>query len=246
MGTLYLVRHGQASFGAADYDQLSPLGVQQSRRLGEYLRQRHGNALRFDAVLTGTLRRQRQTWAGIAEGAGLAAPQPRGLDDAAAATPAADGPVGPHLLWPGLNEYDSHAVIQAIHPEPLPRPDTPELVRHHFRLLRQGLLQWMQGAVQPVGMPSYADFVRGVTSALDHVRTQYRGPVLIVSSGGPIATAIGHVLSAPAATSIELNLHIRNTSVTELTVTPKRHTLLTYNTLPHLDGPEYSGWVTYA
>ncbi|NDC60964.1 MAG: histidine phosphatase family protein, partial [Betaproteobacteria bacterium] len=25
MGTLYLVRHGQASFGADDYDQLSPL-----------------------------------------------------------------------------------------------------------------------------------------------------------------------------------------------------------------------------
>ena len=40
MGTLYLVRHGQASFGADDYDQLSPLGHQQAVRLGEYLRQR--------------------------------------------------------------------------------------------------------------------------------------------------------------------------------------------------------------
>lgn len=38
MGTLYLVRHGQASFGADDYDQLSPLGQRQSVRLGEYLR----------------------------------------------------------------------------------------------------------------------------------------------------------------------------------------------------------------
>jgi len=27
MGTLYLVRHGQASFGAADYDNLSELGL---------------------------------------------------------------------------------------------------------------------------------------------------------------------------------------------------------------------------
>ena len=34
MGTLYLVRHGQASFGADDYDQLSPLGHQQALRLG--------------------------------------------------------------------------------------------------------------------------------------------------------------------------------------------------------------------
>jgi broad specificity phosphatase PhoE len=37
MGTLYLVRHGQASFGADDYDQLSELGRRQSVRLGEYL-----------------------------------------------------------------------------------------------------------------------------------------------------------------------------------------------------------------
>ena len=35
MGTLYLVRHGQASFGSANYDQLSALGQRQCRRLGE-------------------------------------------------------------------------------------------------------------------------------------------------------------------------------------------------------------------
>jgi broad specificity phosphatase PhoE len=66
MGTLYLVRHGQASFGADDYDQLSPLGRQQAVRLGEYWR--GSRARRFDAVLTGTLRRHTQTWTGIAEG----------------------------------------------------------------------------------------------------------------------------------------------------------------------------------
>ena len=70
MGTLYLVRHGQASFGADDYDQLSALGRRQSVRLGEYLRSK---GLSFDAVLTGTLRRHAQTWDGIAEGAGAAA-----------------------------------------------------------------------------------------------------------------------------------------------------------------------------
>ena len=54
MGTLYLVRHGQASFGADDYDQLSDLGRRQSVRLGQYLRERYGDGLRFNAVLTGT------------------------------------------------------------------------------------------------------------------------------------------------------------------------------------------------
>ncbi len=223
MGTLYLVRHGQASFGADDYDRLSDLGLRQCERLGQYWASR---GLRFDAVITGSLRRHTQTWEGIARGAGL-----------------------PHepLVWPGLNEYDSHAIIRAIHPEPLPRPDTPELYRQHFRLLRDGLTQWMAGTISPQGMPDYDTFVHGVTSALDHVRQHHHGQrVLIVSSGGPISTAVGHLLGASPEATIELNLRIRNSAVTEFHFTPRRHSLLSYNTLPHLDDPALADWVTYA
>jgi len=222
MGTLYLVRHGQASFGAADYDQLSALGQQQSQRLGQYWRER---GLTFEAVLTGTLRRHAQTWAGIAQGAGY-------THDA--------------LPWAGLNEYDSAAVIAAIHPQPLEKPDTPERYRQHFRLLRDGLTQWMNGVLSPRGMPSYDEFLAGVTSALDHVRQNYKGNVLIVSSGGPISTAVGHVLGTTPETTIELNLRIRNSAVTEFQFNPKRHTLLSYNTLPHLDPLALADWITYA
>lgn len=224
MGSLYLVRHGQASLGAADYDRLSELGHRQSVRLGEYWRER---GLRFDAVITGTLQRHRQTWESIAQGLGL---------DARDALP-----------WPGLNEYDSKAVIATIHPDPLDAADSPQRARHHFRLLRDGLAAWMQGRVAPLGMPSYLDFLAGVTAALDHVRDRHHGAkVLVVSSGGPISAAVGHVLGTPPATTIELNLRMRNTSVTEFAFTPKRHMLVTYNTLPHLDGPDYEGWVSYA
>ena len=222
MGNLYLVRHGQASFGAVDYDNLSSLGVQQSVRLGEYFAQK---GIQFDAVLTGSLRRHAQTWAGIAKGAALEHDP---------------------LVWPGLNEYDSKAVIQAIHPQPLQKPDTPEVYRHHFRLLRDGLRQWMNGVVSPKGMPTYTEFVLGVSSALDHVRQNCSGNVLMVSSGGPISTAVGHLLGTTPETTIELNLRIRNSSVTEFDFNPKRHTLVTYNTLPHLDDPQYASWITYA
>ena len=68
MGTLYLVRHGQASFGAEDYDRLSPMGMQQSVRLGEYFARK---GVRFEAAITGTLVRHAQTYAGICKGAGL-------------------------------------------------------------------------------------------------------------------------------------------------------------------------------
>ncbi|OYQ43103.1 histidine phosphatase family protein [Rhodoferax sp. TH121] len=222
MGNLYLVRHGQASFGAEDYDKLSELGHQQSVRLGEYFAHK---GLQFEAVITGTLKRHAQTWAGIAKGAGL---------------------THEALEWPGLNEYDSAAVIHAIHPAPLEKADTPEMYRHHFRLLRDGLTQWMNGVVSPQGMPSYGAFVEGVTSALDHVRQRHTGNVLIVTSGGPISTAVGHILGTTPETTIELNLRIRNSSITELAYTPKRHMLVTYNTLPHLDDAAYTDWVTYS
>ena len=225
MGTLFLVRHGQASFGADDYDVLSPLGLRQSKRLGEYLKSK---GLAFEAALTGSLNRQVQTFDGICEGLGL------------------DAGALPHTRWPGLNEYDSAAVIAAIHPHPLAKPDTPELYRQYFRLLKDGLAQWMAGVVSPRGMPSYDEFVAGVNQALNHVRMQHRGAVLLVSSGGPIATAVGQVLGTSPETTIELNLRIRNSSVTEFAFTPKRHMLVTYNTLPHLDGLEHADWVSYA
>ena len=88
--------------------------------------------------------------------------------------------------------------------------------------------------------------ILGGAGSLEHVRTQHDGRVLIVSSGGPIATAIGQVLGTPPDTTIELNLRYRNTAVSELTFTPRRHMLVTYNTLPHLDAAPYRDWVTYA
>ena len=223
MGTLYLVRHGQASFGADDYDQLSALGRQQAVRLGEYWR---GKGQHFDAVITGTLRRHAQTYAGIAEGL-HGAPAP--------------------LQLPGLNEYDSLALIRAIHTEPLPRPDTPELYRQHFRLLCDALAQWMAGVISPQGMPSWDDFAGGVHAALEKVRHDHAGQnVLLVSSGGPIATAIGQVLGTTPEVTIALNMRIRNSAVTEFSTSPRRLMLQTFNTLAHLDAPECAGWVTHA
>lgn len=223
MGHLYLVRHGQASFGADDYDQLSELGRRQSVRLGEYFAER---GIRFDAILSGTLRRHVQTLEAILEGMGAPAT---------------------HLPWPGLNEYDSLALIRTIHPEPLGKPDTPEAYRHHFRLLRESLTQWMAGRVAPAGMPDYTAFVAGVTGALDHVRAEHAGgTVLVVSSGGPISTAVGQVLQAPPEVTIELNLRMRNSSLTEFSVTPRRHMLVTFNTVPHLDSADFRPWVTHA
>ena len=217
------MRHGQASFGADDYDQLSPLGLQQAQRLGAHWLA-HGQ--RFDTVLMGTLRRHAQTLDGIAQGLpGLPAPQ----------------------VLPSLDEYDSLALSRAIHTEPLQKPNTPELYRHHFRLLCDAIAQWMAGVISPQGMPSWEDFSLGVRRVLDQVRRDHADQnVLLVSSGGPISTAVGEVLCTAPEVTIALNMRIRNSAVTEFSVSPKRLMLQTFNTLPHLHAQEHQALITHA
>ena len=224
MGTLYLVRHGQASFGADDYDRLSELGHRQCEALGRTMAQR---GLCPSAVPVGTLRRHQESWTALAKGLG--------------------GPTPDTQAWPGLNEYDSQALLEAIGGEALPPRDTPEGFKAHFRRLRHALVAWMEGAIAPRGMPSYRGFREGVVQALAHVQAHHVDhPVLMISSGGPISTAVAHVLAAPASTSIDLNMRLRNSSLTEMVVTPKRLELLAFNTLPHLEDGPRRAWVTYA
>jgi broad specificity phosphatase PhoE len=223
MGTLHLVRHAQASFGSDDYDQLSPLGWRQAQRLGEHL-QAHG--LEVGAVLCGTLRRHRQTWEGMRQ-----------------AWPSLPEPV----VWPGLDEYDSAALIEALHAPCAGDPHTPEGYRAHFRLLRDALRQWMDGVITPRGMPSYEAWRRNALEVLEHARQQHaQGEVLVISSGGPIATLVGHLLGVQPETTVELNLRLRNTALSEVAVTPKRCALVSFNTLPHLSAPQHRDWITYA
>src|SRR5438067_3232531 len=80
MSVLWLVRHGQASVGSADYDRLSPLGHEQSRLLGH---QFADWGLAFDEVFVGPRRRHRETWDAVAaayRARGLDVPEPLTLD----------------------------------------------------------------------------------------------------------------------------------------------------------------------
>jgi broad specificity phosphatase PhoE len=190
--------------------------------LGEHWR---AQGITFDAVIRGTMKRHAQTLAGIQQGMGTQHTA---------------------LTWPGLDEYDAEAVIRAIQPGELVKPTTPEGYKQYFRLLRDGLAQWMAGVVSPQGMPGYVEFVQGVTSALDHIRQQHEGHVLLVSSGGPIATAVAHVLHTSPETSIELNMRLRNSAVTEFNFNPKRHSLVSFNNVPHLETPSHKDWITFA
>ncbi|NDY92574.1 histidine phosphatase family protein [Ideonella livida] len=225
MGTLCLVRHGQASLGAADYDQLSPLGHEQCERLGRHLR---WQGRRFQAVHLGGLRRHRQSLDALAAGYGPGLP--------------------PAQVWPGLNEYDSDALVRPLVGGAAPRALTPGERRQHFRLLRQALLRWMAGEAAPAGHLAFTDFRQGVVQALEAIRQAATGPedVLVVSSGGPISVAMGWLLGLAPEATIELNMRLRNSALSEWLITPRRYALQSFNMLPHLDGPEADRLISHA
>ena len=230
MGVIYVVRHGQAAFGTDNYDQLTEIGFKQSRLLGEYFTRRK---IHFDAVFTGTLRRQGETADAVLES-----------HPALAATA--------REIRPGLDEYKPEAILMALTGE-LPAPAAaaaarrdPVVVREHFRLLREALLAWAEDRTRPVDMMPFREFQDGAVAALVEARQRYPdGHVLVVSSGGAIGAMVAQGLNAPPATAVELNLRIRNSSLTEYASTPRRHHLVSYNSLPHLDLAD-PALVTYA
>jgi broad specificity phosphatase PhoE len=220
MAELVLVRHGQASFGADDYDKLSELGWRQSRWLGEYFRER--NAV-FDLVLRGSLRRHAETLQGIAEGMGIALP---GGEDAR------------------LNEYDSHALLRAhLKGGALPSSDDR---RAHFRILREAMYAWTDGTLAGHPHEPFAEFRGRVLAALQVLREGKAKRALVVSSGGPISTILAEVLGMPLRGVVDLNLQTRNTGISELQVGANRIHCVSFNNVPHLDRPDRAGALTYS
>ena len=118
MSEILLIRHAQASFGAADYDVLSALGHRQAKALGRALR-----GLEIGAAFVGRQRRHRETWDGMAEGLGIE--------------------IEP-TVHPGLDEFDFAGLLAAAGRREAATADH----RTHFRALREAVLEWQRGEVE--------------------------------------------------------------------------------------------------
>ena len=132
MGQIYLVRHGQASFGSANYDQLSTLGYEQARLLGQW----YANSRQsFQRVVVGGMARHRQT----ADTCLAELPKPL-LADAE------------WITDEGFAEFDHHQVLLRHCPEfgdavafkeMLARHVEPQRALEH--LFRAAMQRWMSG-----------------------------------------------------------------------------------------------------
>ena len=219
---LHLIRHAQASFGAADYDNLSELGHRQSVALGRALLQQGVDP---GAIFIGSQKRHRQTWEGIAEGMGLSRV--------------------PTVL-PGLNEFDFHGLLDVRYATRDDRPDTLNSDRRtHFRALRDTVLEWQRGEIE--GPPeAFPDFLARVRAARAAIADSGSAVALAVSSGGAIGMTVADVVSAPADQMITLQLQVKNCAVARILLTANAPYLHGFNETPHITAENESEMLTYS
>ncbi len=224
MTTLYLVRHGQASFSAANYDCLSELGHRQSAWLGEHFAAR---GIVFARAVCGTLDRQRQT--------------ARTLLDAMGSTM----PVAEHAGW---NEYPGDALYKAYHGEGWAKARAKGDVREFYRTLKVALQHWSEERLAGPMPETWREFgdrgAAALHAACDGLPADAR--VLAASSGGAIARAVCTILQAPAQAAIELNLQFRNSGFCEIFVSPRSMRVVSFNCIPHLDRPDRAASITHS
>ena len=123
MPTLYLIRHGQASFGADNYDKLSAIGHEQSEVLGAWFA---AEGIFPDLVAHGSLTRQKETLAGILKGM------------AREMTPEEH---------PGLDEFDFGKLLKAKYAAGGEPDGMMTDHKSHFRTLRTTVAEWQRDEI---------------------------------------------------------------------------------------------------
>jgi broad specificity phosphatase PhoE len=231
---LTLVRHGQASLFAADYDQLSMIGEHQARALGLYWAT-HG--IIISAVYSGPRRRHRRSMelvgAAYAE-AGMTWPEP--------------------LILPELDEFDLEGLAKRLIPELTGRdPDFARLQREfaecridsdrdrRFQKMFEAVLRhWQSTEITVADCESWPAFRTRVGAVLNRIRqdSERSSRTVAFTSGGVIGCTLQHALGVTDEMMRELSWRIRNASLTEFVFTPDRMTLDAFNLVPHLTTPE--------
>jgi broad specificity phosphatase PhoE len=235
VGSIYLIRHGQASFGADDYDVLSPTGFRQSEILGAHLAQL---GLTFDRCISGALLRQRHTAETVIAQ----------LNAAGLATPELETDIA-------FNEFNAEGVIRALLPAMLEdEPQALDIMRdagnnraEFQRLFAAIIARWLGGGHDAAALQSWESFVEevqaGLSSILDSAGPDDR--IAVFTSGGTITALLHLITRMPATQAFELNWHIVNTSLNQLKFRDREVSLASFNSYAHLQLMKAPELITY-
>ena len=235
MKRLYFVRHGQASFGADDYDRLSPLGEKQARILARYLA-KTGKV--FDAVYYGEMERQQKTaqaFLNYYREHQLAVPRTQSVD--------------------AFNEYDSFAVWEALIPQmTAEQPSLAEELKKlpgdqkaFQRVFSRVMDRWTKGEYEDSGIPRWDDFTRRVVLGLEKItaRQGAKKRLAVFTSGGPISVAVKSALGLSDRMTLEISWQLMNASITRLKYNSRGMMLAGFNEVMHLELERDARLLTY-
>ena len=216
MSLLYLVRHGQASFGQQDYDRLSILGERQAFITGEWL-----TGASFKVAGCGSLLRQQQTLAGILAGMGSSANTE---------------------TFPSLNELNVDDLILTANPQYTDRTGLNTAIlamanpaHAFFTTYRSALQRWCSGKYDSEYQESWHDFKTRTFHTVEQVAKGLEGEsALLVSSGGVISAIVLGLLNCPVSELFNINRQIHNGSITTIAVGRNKLRLHTFNNYAHL------------
>ena len=231
MGTLFLIRHGQASYGEADYDRLSVRGQEQARSVGRWLA-----AAKIDQLYSGPLRRQVQTAGFASEAAGVLG-----------ATVPASTVLEEMAEYPAF-EMLKHFVPRLVSLDPkfaaIETGPTPRLLDEAFHTI---LARWANDEWYVEGLERVSAFVARVRGGLTRMlgSAQSGSRIACVTSAGPIGVAVGLTFGIPDSRMVRTSIVIRNASITELKFRtqdfarsaawkPEQVSLVTFNVTGHL------------
>jgi broad specificity phosphatase PhoE len=227
MGLITIVRHGQASTFAKDYDRLTDLGHVQARRLGEYWA---NMGVSWDRVLIGPRLRHRQTAECVGE-----VYQERSLG-----WPAAE-------VVQDLDELPFSKIVahlQGERAEPgresmslaeVPEHERPQVLRAMFRRVKVLTGRYARERLDVPEAESWDEFGERAQRALDYMANSGPGQrVVAFSSGGISGRVISRVLGLDEERTVDLMLRLRNSSYTSIIYSPSSRSLLSLNAVPHL------------
>lgn len=206
MGALHLIRHGQASWGADDYDELSERGLRQSALLGMAWEASDWSPT---SAISGSMRRHTQTAIAAIDASGRDSDMGGGYDVDA-----------------GWDEYDHRAFVSGLPPDVTPREFQP--------YLDAALASWMDGSAE--ADVAYGDWHGGILGSLDRALAAAGPGqhVAVFTSGGPIATVVSHLLAGDDSLFVRLNAVIVNASVTTVINGSTGPRVLSFNEHAHL------------
>lgn len=235
MSELILVRHGQASFGAASYDKLSERGIEQARLLSQHWLE---TGERFDVAYSGTMLRQRET---AHELLPLGTQAPLTLNET-----------------PHLNEYNADPLLQIFLRDHAGVDGYNAAMAHPIRdarlfqqVLESTTAKWIRGELLPqtgdTAFEAWTDFQGRVHGFIDELMARHgKGSrVLVSTSGGVIAMTLQRVLQFPDEQVMHTNWMVHNSSVTRIKYGGGKMSLTQFNNLAHLERPGLQHMITY-